>query len=92
MGAGEQTELREHRGIHLLGFIDDQDGAVQRGLDLGLPSFPKSFGPVPTVVRVEGDSEEITQFSIEIEEGGLGAREDSDHDVLHSAESIGEDA
>jgi len=46
MGAGEQEEFREYRGIHLLGFIVDQDGVVERGLDLGLPFFRSALAPV----------------------------------------------
>jgi hypothetical protein len=92
MGAGEQAQFGENGGGHLLGFIDDQHGPAERSLDLGLPFIPKGFGPIPAIVRGESDGEEISQFSVEVEDGGLGATEDSDHDVLDHAEPIGEDA
>jgi TolB-like protein len=92
VGAGEQAQFRENRGLHLLCFVDDQHGPIERSLDLGLPFFPKRFGPVPTVVRVQGYAEEISHFPVEVEDGGLGARENSEHDILDCAEAIGEDA
>ena len=90
--AGEQAQFAEHGGVHLLGFIDDQHRPVERSLDLGLPLLPKRFGPVPAVVRGEGHAEEISQFSVEVDHRGLGATEESDHDVPQGAEPIGEDA
>jgi len=44
--------------VHLLGFVDDEDGADQRRLDMGLPLLSDRLESSPAVARRERDAEE----------------------------------
>ena len=54
VGAGEQAQFAEHDRVHFLGFIDEQDRAVEGGFDVVVPFFPQDFGAGPAVVRARG--------------------------------------
>src|ERR1700674_2083355 len=43
LGGGEDAQLGEDRGGHLLGFVDEQDGAAPGGLDVGEPGLAEDL-------------------------------------------------
>jgi hypothetical protein len=43
LGGGEDAQLGEDRGRHLLGFVDEQDGTAAGGLDVGEPGFAEDL-------------------------------------------------
>jgi hypothetical protein len=91
-GRRQQAQLGEHGGRHLLGLVDDQHGARQRGVDMGLPAVAQNLGAGPSVVRGQLDAEQIAHLAIEVGEAGLGSRDDADPCVTLVAEALGEDA
>jgi len=64
--AGQQAQLAEDDGRHLLGFVDQEHGAEQRALQMGQPPLAQGLEPVPAVVRREGDAEEVAELAVEV--------------------------
>ena len=62
----QQPQFVEHRRLHLLGFVDDQHRAAQRGVDVLLPALAQHLGPAPAVVRMQLHAEELAQFAVEV--------------------------
>ena len=72
-GGGQQAQLGEHGGQHLLGLVDDQHRSRQRGVDVGLPALAQDLGAGPAVVRGELDAEQVAHLAVEVGEAGLRA-------------------
>lgn len=70
------------RYAYLLDLVDDQDGARQRGVDVGLPAIPEQLGSTPAVGGPQLDAEQVAHLAEEVGEVCLLAREDAD---LHVA-------
>jgi hypothetical protein len=85
LGAGEQTQFGEDRFAHLLGFVDQQHGAIEGGVDMGEPFFAQNFGTVPAAVRGQGHAEEMAQFAVKIGQIGLGPCQQADTEIAHTA-------
>ena len=85
-GGGQQAQLGEHGGQHLLGLVDDEHGPRQRGVDMGLPAIAQDLGAGPAVVRGELDAEQIAHLAVEVGETGLGPADDADPDVALRAQ------
>src|SRR5215471_13841416 len=63
-GAGQQSQLRQHLGRHLLRLVDDQDGTDERAVDVGLPALAQYLEAVPAVVRAELDAEQRPHLAV----------------------------
>ena len=91
-GAGQQAQFAEDRGVHLLGFVDEQDRAVERALDVSEPLLAQGLGAVPAVVGREGHAEEIAEFAVEVGHLGLGPAQHPHAQIAHWRQALGEDA
>jgi hypothetical protein len=92
VGAEKEPELVEHCGVHLLGFVDEEDGPKERGLEMGLPAFAKRLGPGPSVVGSKGNAEHVAHLAVEVGEVSLRPGEDADDELGLTRESLGEEA
>ncbi len=88
LGGGEQAELIEDRGLHLLRFIDDEDRTEKRGLDVRLPALAEDAGAGPAIVRRELDPEEVAEFAVEVGDAALRSAEDADGEILVGGELV----
>ena len=61
-GTGQQAQFAEHRGIYLLGFVDEQHRAAAGGLQMGEPALAQGLEAAPAVTGFEGDGKDISQF------------------------------
>ncbi len=91
-GAGEEAQLVEHRGLHLLGLVDEQDRARERAVDVGLPALAQGTAAAPAVAGAKLDTEDVTHLAIEITEIALRMGDDTDGDVGDVGELGGGDA
>jgi hypothetical protein len=92
VSAEKEPELVEHCGVHLLGFVDEEDGPKERGLEMGLPAFAKGLGPGPSVVGSKGNGEHVAHLTVEVGEVSLRPGEDADDELGLTRESLGEEA
>jgi hypothetical protein len=66
VGTGEQAQLAEDEGLHLLDFVDQEHGAEQRALQMREPPLPQGLEAIPAVVRLKDDAEEIAELTVEV--------------------------
>ncbi len=89
---GEDPQLAEDVGEHLLGFVDDEHGAGERACDVVAPALSERFEAAPAVVALEGDAEEVAELAVEVAAAALRVVDGSDLDVAHLPETVGEQA
>ena len=92
VGAGQQAQFGQDRGVHFLGFVDQEHGPIERRLRCERAIFPAGFGAVPAVVGRQGDAEEVAQFAVKVGQFGLGPSQDADDQIAQVAQALGEDA
>ena len=61
VGAGEQAQLVQHVGAHVLRFIHQQDGAKDRGVDVREPGVAERLRAGPAIVGAERHAEEMAR-------------------------------
>jgi hypothetical protein len=79
------------RGGHLLGLVDDEHRAQQRGLDVGVPRVAQGLEAAPAIARGERHAEQVAELAIEVGDAALRMLDDADHDVAERGEPRGDD-
>lgn len=90
--AGKQAQLVEDIGAHLLGLINEEDGAEESGADVLVPTSAQCLEAAPPVRRSERDIEDIANLAIEIGDAALRVIDDTEHDVALFLQAVGQDA
>ena len=80
-GGAQQPQLVQDRGLHLLGFVDDQNRAQERGLDVGGPALAQRPSAGPAIVGRERDGEQSAGLAVEVGETALRAGEEAEGEL-----------
>ncbi len=91
-GTGQQVQFGQDRGVHLLGFVDEEQQPIGGGLNVGEPFLAQSPSAVPTIIGREDHPEQMAKFAVEVGHFGLGPGQDADAEVPQIAQVLGEDA
>ncbi len=86
--AGEDAQLAEAGGERFLGFIDDEDGATATRADMVRPSSAQCLEAGPSIVRGEGNGEEISELAVEVHRAALGMLDGADEDIGERAKAL----
>jgi hypothetical protein len=89
-GAGEQAQLVEHGGTHLLGFVHQQHGAPAGGFQMAEPGRAQRLEAAPAVVRAQRHAEQLAELAVEIPEAALRMIDGADGEIRESGEALGE--
>ena len=81
IGGGQQAQLGEHGGLHLLSLIDQKHRPGQGALDVGLPALAQDLGTAVAVMRAQLDAEKFAHLAIEVGDVGLRAADHADRHV-----------
>jgi hypothetical protein len=90
--AGEDSDLVEDGGEGFLCFVDDEDGAQERGGDVIGPTSAQGLEVGPAIGSGEVDGEEVAELAIKIGGTALGVLDDADEDVWEGFEILGDEA
>ena len=89
-GAGEQAQLVEHGGTHLLCFVHQQHGTPTGGLQMAEPGGTQRLEAAPAVVRTQRDAEQLAELAVEIPEAALRMIDGADGEIREPGEALGE--
>jgi hypothetical protein len=81
IGTGEDAQLGQDAGVHLLGLVDKQHGSAAGGLDVVEPGVSEDLEAAPAVVWSQGDAEEVSHLAVEVGQPALRSCQDAEDDV-----------
>ncbi len=84
LGAGQQAQFRQDRGVHFLGLVNDEHGAISGGLDMSEPFFTQAFGAMPAIIGREGHAEQMAQFAVKVGHFSLGPSQGADAQIAQA--------
>ncbi len=90
--AGQDAQLAEHLGAHLLRLVDQQHWAHQGRLDVGLPLLAQRLEAAPAVAERQRYAEEVAELAVEVGDAALRVADHADGDVAQTGEPLGQDA
>ena len=90
VGAGENPQLAEDVGAHLLGFVDQEHRADPRGGHVGFPPLAERFEPAPAIVRCQLHREDVAQLAVEVGALRLGPFDHADGDIPQGRQPSGD--
>ncbi len=92
VGAGQDAQLTQHLGAHLLRLVDQQHRTHQGRLDVGLPLLTQGLEAAPAVALRERHAEKVAQLAVEVGDAALRMADHTDGDVAQAREPVGQDA
>jgi hypothetical protein len=91
MGAGEEPDLIEAGGYHLLSLIDEEHGSKKGGLDMMQPPVSQGFEASVAVGRREIDPEDGAKLPVKVAKAALGSFHDANANILKGGEPVGDE-
>jgi hypothetical protein len=88
---GESSFSVQHRGLHLLRLVHDEDRPEERRVDVRLPLLAQCLRAGPAVVGRQRHAEEVTQLAVEVGDAALRPGEQRHLHVAQRREALDEE-